>query len=82
MFYGCKELTEIKGLEEWKTDNVENMRYMFCGCENLKSPNKITFKVASNRCDTYNICNGCNKDFEKKIEIKKPEDKKIARRII
>jgi len=42
MFNGCKELTEIEGLENWKTDNVKNRYGMFDGCTNLKNiPNKL-----------------------------------------
>ena len=35
MFYKCKALTAIKGLEKWKTEEVTTMSSMFSGCEKL-----------------------------------------------
>ena len=36
-FYGCFYLTTIEGIEYFNTENVTNMRYMFCDCSSLKS---------------------------------------------
>ena len=36
MFYGCKDLTEIRGIENLDTSNVTNMSGMFYNCESLK----------------------------------------------
>lgn len=36
MFYGCKSLKEIKGLENFNTMYTSSMAYMFSGCESLE----------------------------------------------
>ena len=35
MFYGCKELKEIKGINKFITSKVSNMRAMFYECNKL-----------------------------------------------
>ena len=36
-FMGCSSLTSVTGMEYLKTDNVTNMEYMFCNCDDLTS---------------------------------------------
>ncbi|MBI0107929.1 BspA family leucine-rich repeat surface protein [Lactobacillus sp. W8089] len=37
MFFYCKKLTSIAGLNNWKTKSATNMSSMFAGCQNLES---------------------------------------------
>ncbi len=56
-FYNCKNLTSIHGIENLNTQNVTDMRYMFCNCGSLTSldvSNFYTEKVTSMRCMFYN----------------------------
>ena len=41
LFFECKELIEINGLQEWYTPKVTSMTNMFNGCEKLKKINDI-----------------------------------------
>ena len=44
-FSGCKNLTEIKGIEYLNTENVTNMSYMFVKCKALTSLNLSNFNT-------------------------------------
>lgn len=44
-FFGCPNLTTIEGIEYFNTENVTNMRYMFDGCESLKSLDLTNFNT-------------------------------------
>ena len=46
-FYKCTSLTEIEGIENLNTQNVENMRYMFSSCIKLKSLDVSKFNTAN-----------------------------------
>ena len=46
-FYKCTSLTEIEGIENLNTQNVENMRYMFASCIKLKSLDVSKFNTAN-----------------------------------
>ena len=45
MFYGCSNLKEIKGLNNFITNNVTNMKSMFNKCNNLISIDLSNFKT-------------------------------------
>ena len=51
-FYGCFYLTTIEGIEYFNTENVTNMRYMFCDCWSLKSLDLTNFNT-ENVTDMY-----------------------------
>ena len=51
-FKGCSNLTTIEGIEYFNTENVTNMRYMFDGCESLKSLDLTNFNT-ENVTDMY-----------------------------
>ena len=51
-FYGCFNLTTIEGIEYFNTENVTNMRYMFCDCWSLKSLDLTNFNT-ENVTDMY-----------------------------
>jgi len=60
MFNKCCKLKEIKGIENFKTNNAINMSKMFQGCKELESLNLSNFdtsKVNKMNC----IFNDCNK---------------------
>lgn len=46
MFWDCRNLILIKGLENLDTSNVQNMRFMFHKCYNLKSLDLSTFDTS------------------------------------
>ena len=46
-FYKCTSLTEIEGIENLNTQNVENMRDMFASCIKLKSLDVSKFNTAN-----------------------------------
>ena len=46
-FHRCSSLTSIMGMENLKTDNVTDMRYMFNGCESLTSFDVSGFNTAN-----------------------------------
>ena len=46
-FYKCTSLTEIEGIENLNSQNVENMRYMFTSCIKLKSLDVSKFNTAN-----------------------------------
>ena len=48
----CPNLTTIEGIEYFNTENVTNMRYMFDGCESLKSLDLTNFNT-ENVTDMY-----------------------------
>ena len=51
-FDGCFYLTTIEGIEYFNTENVTNMRYMFCDCSSLKSLDLTNFNT-ENVTDMY-----------------------------
>ena len=51
-FKGFFNLTTIEGIEYFNTENVTNMRYMFDGCESLKSLDLTNFNT-ENVTDMY-----------------------------
>ena len=48
----CPNLTTIEGIEYFNTENVTNMRYMFCYCKSLKSLDLTNFNT-ENVTDMY-----------------------------
>ena len=48
----CPNLTTIEGIEYFNTENVTNMRYMFCDCRSLKSLDLTNFNT-ENVTDMY-----------------------------
>lgn len=42
----CPNLTTIEGIEYFNTENVTNMRYMFCDCRSLESLDLTNFNTA------------------------------------
>ena len=42
MFAGCKNIISID-LENFKSEKVENMEYMFYNCNNLENINLLSF---------------------------------------
>ncbi len=57
-FYGCFYLTTIEGIEYFNTENVTNMRYMFCDCWSLKSLDLTNFNT-ENVTDMYYMFHNC-----------------------
>ena len=51
-FHYCPNLTTIEGIEYFNTENVTNMRYMFCDCRSLKSLDLTNFNT-ENVTDMY-----------------------------
>ena len=47
MFYGCKMMTGIEGLENLNTDNVTDMSYMFSNCSKLKLLDLSSFNTSN-----------------------------------
>ena len=45
MFYRCSNLKEIKGINNFITDNVTSFKQMFRDCRNLISLNLSNFKT-------------------------------------
>ena len=43
---GLENMTEIEGIENLHTENVTDMRIMFCGCSSLKSLDLRAFNIA------------------------------------
>ena len=44
-FYECSKLSQIEGIENLKTDNVTDMRFMFYGCSRLTILDVSVFKT-------------------------------------
>ena len=59
MFEYCAKLKEIRGLENWKTNNVTSFYEMFSGCSSLTELNLSSF-TTSNVTDTFRNFNGCS----------------------
>ena len=57
-FDGCSNLTTIEGIEYFNTENVTNMRYMFCDCRSLKSLDLTNFNT-ENVTDMYYMFHNC-----------------------
>ena len=57
-FKGCSNLTTIEGIEYFNTENVTNMRYMFCDCSSLKSLDLTNFNT-ENVTDMYYMFCDC-----------------------
>ena len=58
MFYNCKSLTTIEGLDSFDTSNVTDMTFMFAGCESLVSLDISNFDT-SNITNVKNMFNKC-----------------------
>ena len=58
-FSGCKNLTEIKGIENLNTEKVTSMIYMFDGCSALTSLDVSNFNTAEVKSMTY-MFNNCS----------------------
>ena len=54
----CPNLTTIEGIEYFNTENVTNMRYMFCDCRSLKSLDLTNFNT-ENVTDMYYMFHNC-----------------------
>ena len=59
MFAGCKNIISID-LTNFKSENVENMEYMFYKCENLKNINLLSLKTKNVNNMNY-MFSRCNK---------------------
>ena len=60
MFYGCIELTELKGLDSFNTSNVTDMRYMFYNCIGLESLDGLSSFNTSNVTNMSSMFYGCS----------------------
>ena len=58
-FYGCKNLTTIKGIENLKTDYVTDMKEMFDGCSALASLDVSSFNTINVENMSY-MFGGCS----------------------
>ena len=58
-FFGCKNLTDIKGIEYLNTEKVTSMIYMFDGCTKLESLDLTNFNTAVVKSMTY-MFNNCS----------------------
>ena len=56
-FSGCKNLTDIKGIEYLNTEKVTSMIYMFDGCTKLESLDLTNFNTAVVKSMTYMFYN-------------------------
>ena len=56
-FSGCKNLTDIKGIENLNTEKVTSMIYMFDGCTKLESLDLTNFNTAVVKSMTYMFYN-------------------------
>jgi len=58
MFYGCTSLTEVKNIENWTLENVNNMGGMFNKCSNLISLDVSKWNVSKvkNLNSVFNEC--------------------------
>ena len=56
-FSGCKNLTDIKGIEYLNTEKVTSMIYMFDGCTKLESLDVSNFNTAEVKSMTYMFYN-------------------------
>ena len=60
-FYNIENLTEIRNLDYLNTENVEDMRYMFCSCSSLTELDLKSFKTSNVTdmermfCDCHNL---------------------------
>ncbi|MBR6176529.1 MAG: BspA family leucine-rich repeat surface protein [Bacteroidales bacterium] len=60
-FYNFENLTEIRNLDYLNTENVEDMRYMFCSCSSLTELDLKSFKTSNVTdmermfCDCHNL---------------------------
>ncbi len=59
-FYRCYNLSEIKGIENLNTENVESMEWMFACCTNLSTLDLSSFNTGSveNMSDMFYCCSG------------------------
>ena len=58
MFAGCKNIISID-LENFKSEKIENMEYMFYNCNNLENINLLSFKTENVNNMSYMFL-GCN----------------------
>lgn len=60
MFFNCKKLKEIKGLENWNVSNVKNMSHMFYNCESMISIYNLSDWDVSRVIDICSMFYGCD----------------------
>jgi len=60
MFYECKSLKNIKGLEYLYTKDINNFNYMFYGCSSLQNINGLENWNVSNGNNFSYMFNGCS----------------------
>ncbi len=61
MFFNCKNLQEIKGLDQWDTSSVTSMYSLFNNCNGLTSVGDISKWDTSNVAQIYNMFLNCKK---------------------
>ena len=66
MFSGCSSLKELN-LNNFNTNNVNNMISMFYGCSSLKELNLNNFNT-NNITIMYGMFSGCSNDLIMKIK--------------
>ena len=60
MFYACKSLSEIKGLEKWNVSNGINFCYIFYECSTLSDIKGLEKWNVSNGNDFNSKFYGCS----------------------
>ena len=70
MFYNCSSLNSLN-LSNFNTNNVINMKSMFCDCSSLTSLNLSNFNT-NNVNDMYGMFSGVNR---KKCKLKCENDR-------
>ncbi|PLA81400.1 hypothetical protein CYR81_04050, partial [Enterococcus faecalis] len=73
-FYEDRQLTTIKGLENWDTSNIETMYAMFVGCSSLKSLDVSRFNTENveNLSEMFNGCSSL-----KSLDVSRFNTKKV-----
>ena len=66
MFGGCSSLERLN-LNNFNTNNVTDMSYMFCGCSSLARLNLNNFNT-NNVTDMYRMFSGCLDELKLKIK--------------
>ena len=59
MFVGCKNIIDINFIS-FNTSWIKNMKYLFNGCQNLKTINNLSSFDTKNVTDMSNMFFGCN----------------------
>ena len=60
MFYECKSLKDLNGLQHWDVSNAINFQKMFCGCSSLKDLNGLNNWNISNVNNFKSMLMNCN----------------------